>query len=117
MADAASSSSSIDLAQFQSRNCVILMFTPAIGDPRGIRQRMALKSQASGVIERDIVRVEVNGDEPSRRALRERFDVAADQFAVILISKDGVERLRRDEPVDANELFRLIDALPCDEAK
>ena len=45
-------------------------------------------------------------------ALRKRFHVAPDAFAVILIGKDGGEKLRSDKPVPWETLQSTIDAMP-----
>ncbi len=107
-----SSGSSIDLSQFRAKNRVLLLFAPVMGDERSIRQRNTLKTHGDGVIERDLVRVDVHGDEVNRRFLREQFGVPVEQFTVVLIGKDGTEKLRRSEPIDADELFGIIDAMP-----
>jgi hypothetical protein len=55
---------------------------------------------------------------PPAVSLRNRFQVGeGEPFAAILVGKDGEEKLRREKPISADELFRLIDALPAAEAK
>ena len=77
-------------------------------DPRIAEQRERIAEAASGFRERDQMLVEArDGD-----GLRERFRVAPDAFAVILVGKDGTEKARWPEPVDAAEVFALIDAMP-----
>ena len=50
---------------------------------------------------------------PSAEALRAKFRVN-DQtpFTVILVGKDGQEKLRDNAPVEASALFELIDSMP-----
>ena len=43
---------------------------------------------------------------------RERHGVAADEFAVVLIGRDGGEKLRSTSPIPAAELFGKIDEMP-----
>ena len=43
---------------------------------------------------------------------REHYGVAADEFAAILIGRDGGEKLRASEPISAQELFGKIDEMP-----
>ena len=44
--------------------------------------------------------------------LRKAFSVPPAEFTVILVGKDGGEKLRLDRPPRAEELFGLIDAMP-----
>ena len=44
--------------------------------------------------------------------VRERFDVPAGQFAVILIGKDGGEKYRLYEAPELDRIFALIDGMP-----
>ena len=45
-------------------------------------------------------------------AARQRFHVAAGQFTVILIGKDGGEKLRSHKPIPWEKLQSTIDAMP-----
>jgi hypothetical protein len=47
-----------------------------------------------------------------QESLRKRFHVAADTFAVILVGKDGGEKMRSDKPVAWETLQSTIDAMP-----
>ena len=44
--------------------------------------------------------------------LRRNFSVAPGQLTVILVGKDGGVKLRRNEQVNLNEIFLLIDGMP-----
>jgi hypothetical protein len=93
----------------------LLVFGSA-GDPRLIKQRAILAAQPEAVAERDvkvveIVDADVRGTSEAAAALRARYRVA-DGFAVILIGKDGGEKLRSAEPIPAERLFATIDAMP-----
>ena len=46
------------------------------------------------------------------KAARRRFHVGEDEFAVILLGKDGSEKLRSRTPVTMERLTKLIDAMP-----
>jgi Domain of unknown function (DUF4174) len=43
---------------------------------------------------------------------RRRFRIGQDDFTVILLGKDGGEKLRSDTPVTMETLTRLIDSMP-----
>jgi len=45
-------------------------------------------------------------------AARRRFHVAEGEFVVILIGKDGGEKLRSQTPVTMERLMKVIDAMP-----
>ncbi|WP_190510597.1 DUF4174 domain-containing protein [Leptolyngbya sp. FACHB-321] len=44
--------------------------------------------------------------------LRQQFGIPPEEFAVILVGKDGTEKQRSQTPVDLELLFRTIDAMP-----
>jgi hypothetical protein len=44
--------------------------------------------------------------------LRDRLSARVGKFTVVLIGKDGGEKLRRSDEVDLGEIFSLIDSMP-----
>jgi hypothetical protein len=46
------------------------------------------------------------------RGLRKSYGVDEQNYAVLLIGKDGGVKLRREVPVTTTELFSLIDSMP-----
>lgn len=48
----------------------------------------------------------------SDRDLRVEYLTGADEFAVVLIGRDGGEKFRAGEPVSAAELFARVDEMP-----
>ena len=94
---------------------LLIFATP--GDARLARQREINAAATGGYVERDIRVVTIAGDAVSgasdtAAALRHRFKVDPHAFAVILIGKDGGEKLRSAEPLPAERLFATIDAMP-----
>lgn len=76
-----------------------------------------------GLKERDLVIFEIkeaNVDHPDGRQygaeaadkLRNQYKIPKDQFSVILIGKDGSEKLRQNEVLSAEKLFAVIDSMP-----
>ena len=59
-----------------------------------------------------MVLVQAIGDGADARALRTRFRVRPESFAVVLVGKDGTAKDRWAEPVPMGEVFRLIDGMP-----
>ena len=50
-------------------------------------------------------------DTPAEDA-RKRFGIGGETFAVVLVGKDGGEKFRSTEPVEPEDLFDRIDAMP-----
>ena len=75
-----------------------------------------------GFKQRDLLLVGIRGSNPAvptamlsatdDAAARQRFHVAPGQFTVILIGKDGGEKLRSHQPISWNKLQSTIDAMP-----
>ena len=61
--------------------------------------------------ERDVVIVEADD------LLRNTFHVSAGEFAIVLIGKDGGEKLRRHTLTKVSELSVMIDAMPMRQAE
>ena len=95
-----------DLASYRWDARPILVFAAA-GDPRLDEQISRLNAAEAALRERDnVIIVDTSGTS----ALWTRY--APGDFAVILIGKDGGEKLRRSRVVDPAELNALIDTMP-----
>jgi len=95
----------------------ILLIFASPGDARLQRQRRIVADAATAMAERQLAAVIVSGDavdgaSDKAAALRRRYAVPEGRFAVILIGKDGGEKLRAADPVPAETLFATIDAMP-----
>ena len=115
------------LAPYRGDYRPLLVFSPP-ADPRLMIQSDALDAVHAGLVERDQVvlimvgtgarTIEMRGGAvtqgaaPDNEALRARFGVKAEEFAVILVGKDGGEKLRTDEVLSPIRLFATIDAMP-----
>ena len=84
------------------------------------RQLALLADQRDGLGERDIALLIVDGDSVRRdaevlggaAALRRRFGIGPQGFALVLVGKDGGEKRRETAPVRPESLFATIDAMP-----
>jgi Domain of unknown function (DUF4174) len=113
------------------RNCYrpLLVFAPALDDPQLVQQFNQLKAQAIELRSRSVLYVPIvpeghnqpvpGSKVPTARlsedelaAMRHRFKVEPNEFLVILIGKDGGEKLNSRTPVAADKLERLIDSMP-----
>jgi hypothetical protein len=100
----------------------LLVFAPSAEAPLAVALRAALGRADLGLSDRDMLVIEVYGDDSARADgaslptgapahLRQRFAVAATEELVVLLGKDGGEKLRTSSP-DLDAIFSLIDTMP-----
>ena len=106
----------------------LLLFAPRSDTP-GVRDfRAALGQVQADFLERDMVLIEAyEGDrawldgrrlpDGTARHLRERFDVAQGEEVVILVGKDGGEKLRTTPVMSLERIFGLVDTMPMRRAE
>ena len=110
------------LSRLKDRARPLLIFAATADDPQVQTQLRYLQADAKAVAEREIVAVGVPGTglnaglgrlgESEADAARRRFRVAAGEFVVILIGKDGGEKLRSKVPLTVEKLVETVDAMP-----
>lgn len=111
------------LDELKWKNRPLLLFAPSADNPQYLRQQELLKSHQQGLKDRDMVVLEVIGQDKvylngtaqhngQAAHLRERFKVPVQDFAVVLVGKDGTSKLQKQEPVEGKDIFRLIDQMP-----
>lgn len=96
---------------------VLIVFAPSDTDPLLHEQRATLHPGSPANAERDLSVVEVVGDHADNagidgRALRASYRVPREVFTVVLVGKDGGEKLRQLRPVSEAALFATIDRMP-----
>lgn len=102
---------------------VLLVFAPDDSHPHFKQQLQRWQRAEDGMKERDLVWVPLVAGKPTtvlgmdlgsdvQRSLRIRYRANANSFTVVLLGRDGGEKLHRTEPVEAIDLFRLIDSMP-----
>ena len=112
-----------DLASYQWKNRVIIIFDTSPATENYRMQKGELETRTEGVLDRELIVLELFENEQSRmgdvflpddavKNLRDLFSAEQGRFQVILVGKDGGVKLRSDKPVPAAELFGLIDAMP-----
>ena len=102
---------------FRNHNRVLLVFAPSGADRDLEAQRTAFGPDARGFAERELVVIEIVRDRADdrrvdARSLRDEYRAPVGEFAVVLIGKDGGEKLRRRHPISEATLFGTIDAMP-----
>ena len=92
-------------------------------NPGASTQSALLEEHEAALIDRDLLVIQVGsnhaqllagsaGELPGATAFRERFDLPENAFEVVLVGKDGRVKERRIEPMNPDELWAIIDAMP-----
>lgn len=112
----------IMLRDYLWKHRVILLFAPNTDHDLLKQQHALLRADTHGLSERDIIIFQVipnqiegqntSWDAKSSHMLRDSYRVGDEAFCVILLGKDGSEKLRRKELLPCKELYSVIDAMP-----
>jgi len=104
----------IDIDQYQWKSRVLLIFAPGGDDQNYLDQQRLLEGREAELAERETLVMQlVDGPlQPPTQPLRERFGVHGDQFAVVLVGKDGTAKLVEHQPIAIARLSELIDSMP-----
>ena len=106
----------------------LLVFAPSLDSPQLVQEFNQLKAHAIELKSRSVLYVPIvpeghnqpipGSKVPTARlsedelaAMRHRFKVEPTEFLVILIGKDGEEKLSNTAPVPVDEMERLIDSM------
>lgn len=94
----------------QNNKREIWLFTPDADNASFITQKSAL-TDAAGLNERDLIVHEVVGVKANQTKFK-KYKAAAKTFTFILIGKDGGEKLRSNQPISKEKLYRTVDDMP-----
>jgi hypothetical protein len=94
----------------QSSTRRLLVFGEA--QPEFKKQLTLLHQDSSGIAERDLVIIIVEKESEYKK-----YNVISNQFTLLLIGKDGGEKLRSSKPVEIKTIFQLIDSMPMRQAE
>jgi hypothetical protein len=111
------------------RNRVLLVFAPGSSDLNFVKQQKFIKNQASEAADRDLIAIPVlakwtsidvdlrNNNllfttDTEQISLRSHYKIQPSEFTVVLLGKDGGEKLRSRTPVTMQKLNELIDTMP-----
>lgn len=105
------------VGQLRWKSRVLLVTAPRDTDRAATDQRRIYAEMAGSSDDRDLVLVEVLGNSvrgasDGAAGLRRAYHLPVDRFTVILIGKDGGEKLRAHAPLSLATLSRTIDAMP-----
>lgn len=116
------------LQPFRWENRILLVFADNSQQPTFQQQLEQFKEDESGLKERDLVVFQLLADEgkapqqqqlstKSVQALRQKYGVKYDEYTIILIGKDGGEKLRSKELLSLEKLYNTIDVMPMRRAE
>ncbi|MBY0287893.1 MAG: DUF4174 domain-containing protein [Mycobacteriaceae bacterium] len=112
-----------ELGNYRWEHRPLLVFAATDSDPRLVETLNRIEASRCDFVSRDMVLglvvtggnstldgQVINTDEPQR--LRDRYAIGENAFSVLLIGKDGGEKLRVDEVPDLQAIYDLIDGMP-----
>ncbi len=116
------------LREYRWDNRILLIFSPRADDMRVRALDEIFHQRSCELTERDLIvgRVPAFGDArlaervlspASAVNLQKDFGVDPGDFAVVLVGKDGFEKLRTSEIPDLDQIFELIDGMPMRRAE
>lgn len=111
------------LREYRWKNRLVLIFSVDSSHKQSIAQLDELNGVKDGLDERELLTFLVRKDRVTDQgnqsvsainavSLRNQFSIEQEEFAVLLIGKDGGVKLRSKEKVSAVDLFALIDGMP-----
>lgn len=109
--------------QYLWKNRVLLLFAPQSEHPAFRQQLSILTQDLAEVTDRDLVFYKIfleGGSTPDHKtiskaeslAFYKKYVVEKEAFTIILIGKDGTEKLRSNKVVSSEILFGCIDQMP-----
>lgn len=111
------------LSDYGWQHRILLVFAPSTDSSQYRQQMQAWQADVAGTDDRNLKLVQiltigesqVDGrsiSSVSVERLRQQFGITPEEFAVVLVGKDGTEKQRSQTPIDLAALFRTIDAMP-----
>ncbi len=111
------------LNEYQWQNRLILVFNDSDSEVQAQKQLDKFAGLTPELQERDLLIFRIDDSQVSNgldskvtdieaASLRKSFDIDIEEFAVLLIGKDGGVKLRSEQVVSSQELFALIDGMP-----
>ena len=113
----------LDLNAYQWKNRLLLLFASSEEDQDYLTLKKEIDRQATEVKDRDLLvfyvlergesRLDQERLNPHQALfLKRHLSVPSGRFTIILIGKDGGEKIRQESPIDLKEIFAIIDAMP-----
>jgi hypothetical protein len=101
----------------------LLLFAPTDSDPRLVKTMRRIEASRCDFVDRDMVlgRIVTEGastldghvvDTNQAQRLMSKFGISTDSLIVVLIGKDGGEKLRVADVPDLQAIYDVIDGMP-----
>lgn len=112
-----------ELSDYLWQRRPLLVFAPTENDPRLVETMLRIEASRCDFVDRDMVlgRIVTEGtstldghvvDTNQAQRLRSEFGIGANSFSVVLIGKDGGEKLRVNDVPDLQVIYAVIDGMP-----
>ena len=112
-----------ELSDYRWEHRPLLLFAPTDSDPRLVETMRRIEASRCDFVDRDMVlgRIVTEGtstldghvvDPTQAQRLASEFGIDADSFSVVLIGKDGGEKLRVAGVPDLQAIYAVIDGMP-----
>jgi len=113
----------VDLSADKWKNRLLILFASSEEEEAYLTLKKEIVLQGKEIRDRDLLIFHVLEKGESRLgterlrsgqalSLKKHLSVPPGQFVIILVGKDGGEKLRQDRLVELKEVFRIIDAMP-----
>ena len=112
-----------ELSDYLWQGRPLLVFAPTDNDPRLVETMRRIEASQCDFADREMVlgRIVTDGtstldgdivDTNQAQRLRSAFGIGANSFSVVLIGKDGGEKLRVNDIPDLQMIYAVIDGMP-----
>jgi hypothetical protein len=112
-----------ELSDYLWQSRPLLVFAPTGNDPRLVETMRRIEASRCDFADRDMVlgRIVADGtsfldgdvvDTSQAQRLRSEFGIGANSFSVVLIGKDGGEKLRVNDVPELPAIYAVIDGMP-----
>ena len=103
------------LKMYTWKNRVVIVLGENTDHPLYSQQLKELNSDSAVIQQRDIVILSSPGNDLSAGMeawIHEKYPVMQEGFRIVLIGKDGTVKYDAHQPISADELYAIIDAMP-----
>ena len=112
-----------DLSAYRWTHRLLFIFASSTADDSYAALNERITQSELGIDDRDMIIFRIFGKSPSWVAskplshddvisLRRRFGIDPDNFAVVLVGKDGGVKMSKQGSVDLESIFDVIDSMP-----
>lgn len=113
----------VSLDQFRWENRILIIFAEDSNSDSYRTQIEKFSSFKEGVLDRDLIIFSIfknecstlddqNISDSSAEKIRSELSPQSSSFSIYLVGKDGGVKLKKDEVLGIDELFRVIDRMP-----